>query len=90
MMFTLSGISPECRDYKPGNRSGHEWIRDQHKEKKPRDPTAAEKINTYRIADDKEQVVDPIRRVTRVSVQTREITEAMKAVKRESDTAKTS
>lgn len=85
---TLSGIPPECWDYKLGNRSGLEWILDQYKEKKPRDPTVAEKFNTYRFADYKEHVIDLIKRVTRVSVETMAITEAMKGIKRESDTTK--
>jgi predicted helicase len=48
---TLSGIPPECWDYKLGNRSGLEWILDQYKEKTPKDPTIREKFNTYRFAD---------------------------------------
>lgn len=80
---TLCGIPAACWDYKLGNRSGLEWILDQYKEKKPRDPTVAEKFNTYRFADYKEQVVDLITRVARVSVETMEITDAMKAVNRE-------
>ncbi len=79
---TLSGIPPECWDYKLGNRSGLEWILDQYKEKKPRDPTVAEKFNTYRFADYKEHVIDLLMRVSRVSVETMEITEAMKSAKR--------
>lgn len=79
---TLSGIPPECWDYKLGNRSGLEWILDQYKEKKPRDPTVAEKFNTYRFADYKEHVIDLLMRVTRVSVETMEITNAMKALDR--------
>ncbi|AKS45798.1 Eco57I restriction-modification methylase [Octadecabacter temperatus] len=82
---TLSGIPPECWDYKLGNRSGLEWILDQYKEKTPRDPTIREKFNTYRFADYKEQVVDLLKRVTRVSVETMEVVEKMKAVKRSSN-----
>lgn len=79
----LSGIPSEVWDYKLGNRSGLEWILDQYKEKKPRDPTIREKFNTYRFADYKEKVIDLLMRVTRVSVETMEITQAMKAVERE-------
>lgn len=43
-------------------------ILDLCKEKKPSDPTIAEKINTYRFADYKEKVIDLLRRVTTVSV----------------------
>ena len=48
---TLSGIPPEVWDYTLGNRSALEWILDQYKESKPRDPTIREKFNTYRFAD---------------------------------------
>jgi len=51
-----------------------------HKEKKPRDPTIREKFDTYRFADYKEKVIDLLMRVTRVSVETQAIVEAMKAV----------
>jgi predicted helicase len=74
----LLGIPPEAWDYKLGNRSALEWILDQYKEKKPKDPTIREKFNTYRFADYKEQVIDLLARVTRVSVETVAITGAMK------------
>jgi predicted helicase len=53
---TLTGIPPEAWDYRLGNRSALEWILDQYKEKKPKDPTIREKFNTYRFADYKEKV----------------------------------
>lgn len=74
----LLGIPPEAWDYKLGNRSALEWILDQYKEKKPKDPTIREKFNTYRFADYKEQVIDLLARVTRVSVETVAIIGAMK------------
>jgi predicted helicase len=64
--------------YKFGNRSALEWILDQYKESKPKDPTIREKFNTYRFADYKEKVVDLLARVTTVSVRTMAIVEAMK------------
>ncbi|MCK9202496.1 MAG: N-6 DNA methylase [Gallionella sp.] len=73
----LAGIPPEAWDYKLGNRSALEWILDQYKEKKPKDPTIREKFDTYRFADYKEKVIDLLMRVTRVSVETRVIVEAM-------------
>jgi very-short-patch-repair endonuclease len=75
---TLSGIPPKAFDYRLGNRSGLDWILDQHKEKTPKDPTIREKFNTYRFKDYKEKVIDLIARVTRVSVETMEIVESMK------------
>jgi predicted helicase len=59
-----------------------EWILDQYKEKKPKDPTIREKFDTYRFADYKEKVIDLLMRVTRVSVETQAIVEAMRKVPR--------
>jgi predicted helicase len=72
-LTTISGIPKEAFDYKLGNRSALEWILDQYKEKKPSDPTIAEKFNTYRFADYKEKVIDLLKRVTTVSVETMKI-----------------
>ena len=55
---------------------------DQHKEKKPRDPTIREKFNTYRFADYKESMVALLAKVVRVSVETVAIIEAMKKAER--------
>jgi predicted helicase len=78
----LTGIPPEAWEYRLGNRSALEWILDQYKEKTPKDPTIREKFNTYRFADNKEKVIDLLKRVTRVSVETMKIIEAMRAGKR--------
>lgn len=78
----LSGIPAQAWDYRLGNRSAIDWVLDQHKEKKPRDPTIAAKFNTYRFADYKESMIDLLARVVRVSVDTVAITEAMKALDR--------
>ncbi|MFN7285659.1 MAG: type ISP restriction/modification enzyme, partial [Dolichospermum sp.] len=64
-------------EYMLGNRSALEWILDQYKEKKPKDPTIAEKFNTYRFADYKEQVIDLLMRVCTVSVETMKIIREM-------------
>lgn len=78
----LSSVPKEAWDYRLGNRSGLDWILDQYKEKTPKDPTIREKFNTYRFADYKERVIDLLMRVTRVSVETVAITEAMKGARR--------
>jgi predicted helicase len=78
----LTGVPPEPWSYKLGNRSALEWILDQYKEKTPKDPTIREKFNTYRFADHKEKVIDLLKRVTRVSIETMKIVEAMRAEKR--------
>ena len=75
---TLSGIPSEAWDYRLGNRSALEWILDQYKEKKPKDPTIREKFNTYRFADYKEKVIELLMRVTTVSVRTVAIVESMR------------
>jgi predicted helicase len=49
---------------------------------KPKDPTIREKFDTYRFADHKEKVIDLLQRVITVSVETVQITEAMKAAVR--------
>jgi predicted helicase len=69
----LQGVPPLAWEYKLGNRSALEWILDQYKEKKPQDATIAEKFNTYRFADYKEQVIDLLKRVCTVSVKTMEV-----------------
>jgi predicted helicase len=74
---TLEGVPPEAWDYRLGNRSALEWILDQYKESKPKDPTIREKFDTYRFADYKEKVIDLLARVTTVSVETQRIVEAM-------------
>ena len=79
---TLRGVPPEAWAYKLGNRCAIDWVLDQHKEKKPKDPTIREKFDTYRFADHKEKVIDLLARVTTVSVETVRITEAMKGVVR--------
>jgi predicted helicase len=70
---TLSGIPNIAWEYMLGNRCALEWILDQYKEKKPKDPTIAEKFNTYRFADYKEQVIELLMRVCTVSVETMNI-----------------
>jgi predicted helicase len=78
---SLHGIPKESWEYKLGNRSALEWILDQYKEKKHSDPTIAEKFNTYRFADYKDKVIDLLKRVTTVSVETMEIIHEMEKVK---------
>lgn len=53
------------------------WILGRYKEKKPKDPTIAEKFNTYRFADYKEQVIELLCRVCTVSVETMRIVKEM-------------
>lgn len=77
----LIGVEAIAWEYKLGNRSALEWILDQYKEKKPKDPTIAKLFNTYKFADYKEQVIDLLQRVCTVSVKTMEIIQQMPAIK---------
>jgi predicted helicase len=70
---TLSGVPSEAWTYELGNRSALEWVLDQWKEHKISDPNVAEKFNTYRFVDHKEQVIDLLLRVCTVSVETMKI-----------------
>jgi predicted helicase len=79
---TLRGIPSEAWAYKLGNRCAIDWVLDQYKEKRPKDPTIREKFDTYRFADYKDKVIDLLMRVTTVSVETVRIVEAMKLVSR--------
>ena len=72
---TLTGVPNEAWWYELGSRSALEWVLDQYKERKPRDPTIRERFNTYRFADHKERVIDLLRRVCTVSVKTYRITD---------------
>jgi predicted helicase len=74
---SLHGVPREAWDYRLGTYSALEWILERYKEKTPKDPTIREKFNTYRFADYKEQVIDLLRRVCRVSVETVRIVEEM-------------
>lgn len=76
----LKGIPKIAWEYKLGNRSALEWVLDQYKEKKPKDPTIAEKFDTYRFADYKNHVIDLLKRVCTVSVETMKIINEMESV----------
>ena len=79
---TLRSVPPEAWEYQLGSRSALEWVLDQYKEKKPKDPTIAERFNTYRFADYKEQVIELLQRVCAVSVTTVKIVDRMASIER--------
>ena len=74
---SLAGVPSDAWRYRLGSRSALEWVLDQYKERKPRDPTIRERFNTYRFADHKERVIDLLRRVCTVSVKTMDIVDGM-------------
>ncbi|MDE2686336.1 MAG: N-6 DNA methylase [Chloroflexota bacterium] len=73
----LRAVPADAWRYMLGNRSALEWVLDQYKEKKPRDPTIRERFNTYRFANYKEHVIDLLRRVCTVSVKTMDVVDGM-------------
>jgi predicted helicase len=73
----IHGVPDSAWAYKLGNRSAIEWVLDQYKEKKYTDKTIAENFNTYRFADYKNHVIDLLKRVCTVSVETMKIVEDM-------------
>ena len=74
---TLAGVPEFAWEYELGNRTALEWVLDQYKEKKPRDPTIRERFNTYRFSDYKEEVIELLHRVCAVSYRTAEIVGGM-------------
>jgi len=76
----LAGIPKEAWEYKLGNRSALEWILDQYKESKPKDPTIAANFNTYRFSNYKIQVIDLLKRICTVSIETVKIQNAMEEI----------
>ena len=79
---TLTGIPPAAWGYRLGNRSALDWVLDQYKDRMPKDPTIRAKFYSYRFADYKEKVIDLLMRVTRVSVETQTIIDAMRKAER--------
>ena len=73
----VTRVPDEAWEYRLGSRSALEWVLDQYKERKPRDPTIRERFNTYRFADYKERVIDLLRRVCTVSVETVKIVDEL-------------
>ena len=74
---TLTGIPESAWRYRLGSRSALEWVLDQYKEKKPRDPTIRDHFDNYRFANHKERVIDLLRRVCAVSVATMDVVDGM-------------
>lgn len=70
--MAVRGIKVHC-----DTSSVLEWILERYKEKKPRDPMIAERFNTYKFEDYKEQVIDLLCRVCTVSVETMKIVKEM-------------
>ena len=74
---TLRGVPAEAWEYRLGTYSALEWILERYKGKKPKDPTIAEKFNTYKFAEYKESVIELLMRVCTVSIETMKIVKEM-------------
>jgi predicted helicase len=78
----ISGIPKEAWNYKLGSRSAIEWVLDQYKEKKPSDKTIEEKFNSYKFSDYKTHVIELIKKVCTVSVETMKIINEMENIQK--------
>ena len=74
---TLDGIPPDAWEYKLGVRSALEWVLSYHKEKRVTDPTVAAKFPPGPFSGRKEEVIELLRRVCTVSVETVKIIRKM-------------
>lgn len=75
---TLVGVPKIVWTHRLGNRSALQWILDQYSEKTPKDETIREKFNVYSFLKQKEQVINLLVRVTRVSAETQGIVDEMR------------
>ena len=84
---SLIGIPEKAFEYKIGNRSAIEWILNQYKEKTysknvlekyPDKKILNDKFNNYKFADYKEQIIDLIKRIATISIETIKIINQMR------------
>lgn len=75
----LSGIPADAWRYRLGNRSALEWVLDQYKDRRPKDPTIRAQFDTYRLADHLAEVGELLAKVATVSVRTMEIVDRLAA-----------
>lgn len=73
----LAGIPDKAWKYQLGHLTALDWVLEQHKERRPKDPVIRAAFNSYRFSHHKERVIDLLARVAAVSVRTVEIVEAM-------------
>jgi len=76
----LRGIPDAAWRYELGNRTALEWICYYYKERKSRDDTIQEHFNDYNFQNYKEEVIDLLKRVCTVSVETVAIQDQMREV----------
>jgi predicted helicase len=76
-LTTLRCIPPEVWEYRLGTYSALEWILERYKEHDPKDQTIKDNFYTYRFSNYKEQVIEFIRRVCKISIETMKIIKSM-------------
>lgn len=74
----LKGVPEEVWEYRIGNRSALEWVLDQYKKKKPYSNIIAERFDKYLFADYKTEVIDLLKRICTVSIETVDILKTIK------------
>jgi len=74
---TLLEVPHDVWEYKLGHYSAIEWVLDQYKERKPGDPTIAEKFYKYKFSDYKDDAIELLKRVCTVSIETMKIVREM-------------
>jgi len=70
---TLEGLPIEALEYRLGIRSAVEWILDQYKPKKSKDPTIAEKFDNYKFSEHKDYVVELLKKIVTLSLKTNDL-----------------
>lgn len=78
-LTVLTGIPSDAWEYRLGHRSALEWVLDQYKEKKVGDPTIAANFDNYRFASYKVHVIDLLKRICTVSIETMKIIREMES-----------
>ena len=72
--LTLSDIPAEANEYMLGSRSGLEWLIDRYRVRTDKDSGIVNDPNDWcREHDDPRYIIDLVKRVTRVSVETMRI-----------------
>ncbi len=77
----LRGVPTDAWEYKLGIRSALEWVLDQSGESKSKDATIYEMFNSYRFANNKPAVINLLKKICTVSVETMKIIKQMEAFK---------
>lgn len=75
----LSGIPEAAWRYRLGNRSALDWVLDQYRDRRPKDPTIRAHFDTYRVADHLAELSLLLARVATVSVKTMDAVDALAA-----------